>query len=373
MSFRITGMGTQAPKYSLNQAETARVASRLCCTSDEQERLLSVLSRRTRIKRRSSVLLEESGGVATHDFFRLPRTSDDRGPGTKDRMGKFEEYAGKMGLGACRKALRTAQLTGEEVTHLITVSCTGFYAPGVDYEIITSLGLPPSVERTQIGFMGCQAALNALRVASSLCAANASAQVLICSVELCSLHFQYGWDPNRIVSNSIFADGAGAIVGTGDGGDNPDCWRILGNGSYLVPNSADAMTWKIGDHGFDMTLSARVPDLIDRHLADWLDKWLAGYGLRRSEIGSWAIHPGGPRILVAAERALGISSGDTQVSRNVLTNFGNMSSATMFFVLEQLIGKQAPLPCVALGFGPGLTIEAALFGAERPKQSTNGD
>lgn len=132
-------------------------------------------------------------------------------------------------------------------------------------------------------------------------------------------------------------------------------------GAYLLPDSADAMTWRIGDHGFQMTLSLEIPGLIEKHLAAYVDQWLDGSGLSRNDIATWAIHPGGPRILDAAEKALGLARESTAVSREVLSDHGNMSSATMAFVLERMLDSGAPLPCVALGFGPGVTVEATLF------------
>jgi predicted naringenin-chalcone synthase len=363
MALKILSLASAPPRYSLDQMDTAQFAAPLCCDSEEQERLIKVLYRRTRIRERGSVLMDESGGKPDHDFFHLRRTPADRGPTTAARMTRFERHAGEMAVRAANTALERADLGAGDVTHLITVSCTGFYAPGIDYDIITGLGLNPEVERVQVGFMGCHAALNAIRVGSSFAEADRKARVLIVSVELCTLHFQYGWDSDQVVSNSLFADGAGAIVGShgtlGDG--EVRSWTAVRNGSCLVPGSADAMTWRIGDHGFQMTLSAQVPELIRRELATYVDRWLSQSGLTRGDIRSWAIHPGGPRILNAAEEALELPSSAVRVSREILAGHGNMSSATMIFLLEKLAEKGAELPCVALGFGPGLTIEAALF------------
>jgi predicted naringenin-chalcone synthase len=184
---------------------------------------------------------------------------------------------------------------------------------------------------------------------------------LICAVELCSLHLQYGWDPDRVVTNAIFADGAGAVVARASSAQRPQSWIYAGGGTHLVEDSADAMTWKIGDNGFLMTLSPKLPDLIDRQLPGWIDRWIRQFGYRRETIKNWAIHPGGPRILSATEKALAISPDLTKASKEVLAENGNMSSATLIYVLEKMINEDFSRPCVALGFGPGLTIEAALF------------
>jgi predicted naringenin-chalcone synthase len=230
----------------------------------------------------------------------------------------------------------------------------------VDRELIQALGLRPRVERTHVGFMGCHGALNGLRVARAFTAADPRACVLVCAVELCSVHYHYGWDPQKSVANALFSDGAAAVVGTA-AETVERAWWVAATGSCLFPDSADAMTWTIGDHGFEMTLSPRVPDLLGQHLRPWLRDWLADNRLTLDQVASWAIHPGGPRILGAIEKALGLPREATVASREILAEYGNMSSPTVLFILERLQRRQAPRPCVALGFGPGLTAEAVLF------------
>jgi predicted naringenin-chalcone synthase len=211
--------------------------------------------------------------------------------------------------------------------------------------------------------MGCQGALNGLRVARALATASAAHRVLLCAVELCGLHLQYVDAPDLIVANSLFADGASAaVVGSAADGDGATArWAVAGHGSTLIPDSLDAMTWTIGDHGFTMTLSARVPTLIETNLRPWMESWLSTHGLRREDVGSWAIHPGGTRIITAVEKSLAIDAARSAASREVLANYGNMSSPTVLFVMQKLMSAAAPLPCVALAFGPGLSAEAALF------------
>jgi len=363
MSLNILGAAALHPTFVIDQKDSAEYAYPLSCQTEKQQRALAALYARTRIRRRATVLLKETGGNQVYTFYSKPNSTEDPGPSTGRRMAKYEKFAGELATEVSRGALDRAGMTAREVTHLITVTCTGFYAPGFDYQLFRGLGLPETVERTQIGFMGCQAVLNALRIASALAAKDAKARVLICSVELCSLHFQYGWHPDRVVSNALFSDGAGAIVGSADHGLNQNklAWKVEGTGSKLLPDSNDAMTWRIGDHGFLMTLSARIPEMIQRLLPGWIDEWLGEYGLSKSQVASWAIHPGGPRILTAAEKALDLTSARTAVSREVLTHYGNMSSATIIYILEHLIAEDAPRPCVALGFGPGLSVEGVLF------------
>jgi predicted naringenin-chalcone synthase len=283
------------------------------------------------------------------------------GPTTGERMRFFAEHASPLAEQAARLAIEKAGVDPGRITHLVTVSCTGFSAPGVDIDLIEGLNLRPTTERIQVGYMGCHGAINGLRCARALTTADAEATVLLCAVELCSLHYRFDWDPPRIVANALFGDGAAAIVGAGTPVESAQEWTVAATGSCVLPESKDAMSWRIGDHGFEMTLAATVPDLIRTHLRGWLSAWLDAHGHSIETIGSWAIHPGGPRILHACAEALGLSRERVAVSEEVLAECGNMSSPTVFFIVDRLRERQAPQPCVALAFGPGLTAEAALF------------
>jgi predicted naringenin-chalcone synthase len=274
-------------------------------------------------------------------------------------MLRYETEAPALATGAACAALRAAGLRAEEVTHVVTVSCTGFAAPGIDTRLIEALRLPPTTQRTHVGFMGCHGAINGLRVADSLVRADPEAVVLVCTVELSSLHFSYGWSPEMMVANALFADGAAAVVGRARR-DGADGWTVASFATLLIPGTSEDMSWRIGDHGFRMTLSARVPDLVRDAVGGWLEGWLGESGLGIADIASWAVHPGGPRILGAVEAAAGLGRERTRVSRAVLADYGNMSSATVLFILERLRSENAPRPCVALALGPGLVAEAVL-------------
>jgi predicted naringenin-chalcone synthase len=276
-------------------------------------------------------------------------------------MKHYVEQAPPLALGASRQALEESGLAPTDITHIVTVSCTGFSAPGFDIALIKGLKLRPDVQRTHVGFMGCHGALNGLRVARGLTAADRGARVLLCAVELCSVHYHYGWDAKRVVANALFGDGAAALVGLAADQAPADCWRVSATGARLFPDCAYAMTWDIGNHGFDMSLSTRVPNLLEANVRAWLDEWLAKHDLSVSQIASWAIHPGGPRVLQSVIQALGIDKEQGAVSREVLQQHGNMSSPTVLFILDRLRQRQAPRPCVAMGFGPGLAGEATLF------------
>lgn len=365
----LLGVGTAVPLHRIGQTEAAHFATMLSAYDDEHARLVSVLYRRSGVRERHLAVLDAPPRVGAQprelqSLFDAVSPGDEKtrqGPTTAERMAYYADRASPLAAQAAATALISAKVPTTAITHLVTVSCTGFVAPGVDVALITRLGLCPSVERVHVGFMGCQGALNGLRVARSLVASSDASHVLLCAVELCGLHLQYSNEPDTIVANSLFADGAAAcVIGPVDE-DGDHKWRLRAHGAGLVPDSLDTMTWSIGNHGFAMTLSARVPGLIETHLGPWMSAWLARHGLSIGEIGSWAIHPGGTRIVSAAEKALGLTSDAGAVAREVLAEYGNMSSPTILFVLKRLEERRAPKPCVALTFGPGLSIEAALL------------
>jgi predicted naringenin-chalcone synthase len=345
----------------------ARLASYLAAHEPDQARRIAALYRRSGVRTRRFALLQGSPGAGeppwrSQDLFQAATpgaSAGERGPGTASRMARYERHAAPLAVEAAQATLVGTGVSSARVTHLVTVSCTGFVAPGVDIALIEQLGLARGVERVHVGFMGCQGALNGLRVARALAVAEPGACVLLCAVELCGLHFQYADDPDAAVANSLFADGAAAALVAQ--GDDEGGWRLAASASALLPDSLDAMTWAIGDRGFRMTLSPRVPALIEQHLGSWLAGWLARQGLAIGDVASWAIHPGGTRVVGAVERALGLDARAGAAAREVLAEHGNMSSPTVLFVLKRLMDRGARRPCVALAFGPGLTVEAALL------------
>jgi prepilin-type processing-associated H-X9-DG protein len=332
------------------------------CQTDEQRRMLPLLYRMSGVKRRFSILLSGPEGTAhRHDVFPAPTGPADMGPGMGYRMALYERESSPLALRASHQALEESGVPPAEITHLITVSCSGFVAPGVDITLMKRLGLPRTVQRTHVGFMGCHGALNGLRVARAFADCDPGARILLCAVELCSIHYRYGWEPDHIVANALFADGSAAVVAAAQDGADDAAWCVSATGSCLIPDSEDAMTWRLADNGFVMSLSARVPALIGSHLRGWLEGWLAQSGLSLPDVRTWAVHPGGPRILTAVVDVLGLEKDAVKVSREVLRDYGNMSSPTILFILERLRRENAPRPCVALGFGPGLMAEALLF------------
>lgn len=276
-----------------------------------------------------------------------------RFPTTAERMKVFELSAPVL----ARRSLDRLRLTDAErgrVRHLILTCCTGFYAPGLDFDVLDYLGLPSSVERTFIGFMGCYAAINALKQARHIVRSDPDSLVLIVNLELCSLHFHQSQDLTEVLSFLLFADGCStALVGC-----DPAGFELDGFQAMRLPNSAELITWRIGDAGFDMFLSTQIPNHIARGMRE-----SAGV-IKDGAIDLWAVHPGGRAILDAVEDGLELTPEALRASRCVLSRFGNMSSATVMFVLEQLMREAQPgqRGC-AMSFGPGVTAEIMRFHA----------
>ncbi len=283
-----------------------------------------------------------------HDFYRLGNF-----PSTARRMELFEQKAPVL----MRKAVDRLELSEKErsgITHVLVTCCTGLYAPGLDFEIVEHLGLSPGVERTMIGFMGCYAAINALKLARHIVRSEPKAGVLMLNLELCTLHFQETQDLEQVLSFLVFADGAAASLITADEhGLALDSFKAL-----MVPETRGLITWKIRGLGFDMLLSGEVPGELGRALNE--GELMA----ERDEIDLWAVHPGGRSILDAVTKGLGLPLDALAASREVLSSFGNMSSATVMFVLERIMRQARPgqRGC-AMSFGPGLTAETMRFHA----------
>ena len=359
MPLILHGIGTAVPSRRLSQADAVQVAHRINADTPEQARLMTRIYQKTKVLSRGSVLLEKDG-----DNGRIQERLSFYGaesPGTAERMQAFDDYAGGLALEAAAKALSDGDISSAAITHLVTVSCTGFQSPGVDLFLIEKLALAPSVQRTHIGFMGCHGAMNGLRVAHAFAEMDPQAVVLLCAVELCSLHMAYGWHPEKVVANALFADGAAAVVASANPSLSHQSLALRRSGSMVIPNSADLMHWEIGDHGFAMGLSPLVPETVGAALLPWLRDWLKEQAIPLEAVTSWAVHPGGPKILSTCSEVLSLEPNRLLDSRAVLQDHGNMSSATILFILERLWRQERSGPCVALAFGPGLSAEVALF------------
>lgn len=275
-------------------------------------------------------------------------------PNTAARMRRFEQYA----PGLAQTAVERLQLGDERnrITHLLITCCTGFSAPGLDLEIIERCKLPSSVERTMIGFMGCYAAINALKLARHIVRSELSARVLVLNLELCTLHLKETTNIEQVLSFLLFGDGCAACLVS----DDPVGIALESFRAVLVPDTRDLITWNIGDFGFDMILSGQVPAAIHDALHDHMDEILDGASV--NSIDLWAVHPGGRTVLDAVERAFDLAPQALTASRDILRRYGNMSSATVMFVIESLLRSPARgRKGCAMSFGPGLTAETMLF------------
>jgi predicted naringenin-chalcone synthase len=338
-------IGTAVPPHQVHDKFVA-YAPRLLPGARER-RLFERMAERSGIARRWS-FLEPSPDPALLDALGFYRAG--AFPSTARRMRFFEDHAFRLARDAVEDMGGAAG-----VTHLVVACCTGFYAPGLDLELARHLRLGAGVERTIVGFMGCQAAFNALKLARHIVRSERGARVLTVNLELCTLHLQETEDLEQLLSFLVFADGCAAGLVTAE----PTGFALERFGTAVIPGSADQISWRIGDQGFDMRLSGEVPTTLAHSLPAVAREILAG-----AAPALWAVHPGGRSILDAVERALALPEAALAASREVLRGHGNMSSATIMFVLKALMAGAAPgAPGCALAFGPGLTAEALLFRA----------
>jgi predicted naringenin-chalcone synthase len=318
--------------------------------ADSRERaLFRRMAERSGIEHRWSVLPPAQGGGSPVDPGGFYHAAN---PGTGARMALYGVEAPELALQAIR-ALGT--IAG--ITHLVVASCTGFVAPGIDQIIAAELGLPGDVERTLVGFMGCYAAVAALRVAHHIVRSEPEAKVLVVTVELSSLHLQHEGRLEPLLAMLQFGDGAAAMIVSAA----PRGFAIERPFAMTLPQSASLIQWDIGDTGFAMRLSGEVPGRIAEALRDPLIREAVLQGSPIEEIDAWAVHAGGRSVLDAVEHGLDLPREALAESRTVLARYGNMSSATLPFVLAELLGEQNRRRGLALAFGPGLAAEGFHF------------
>ncbi|HEX5170755.1 MAG TPA: type III polyketide synthase [Cyclobacteriaceae bacterium] len=356
----ITAIGTANPKYKVEQSQIANFMVKAMHPDYTQERRLRAIFRSSGIDFRYSILRD----FQMNDNFEFFHNGNNLEPfpSTKKRSDKFRENALALSLAAIDNALRPTDLTG--ISHIITVSCTGMYAPGLDIDIIKALDLSSKINRVCVNFMGCYAALNALRTADAFCKADPSAKVLIVCTEICSLHFQREPTDDNILSNAIFGDGSAAILMEGETNKSKTLIPQKFHMELMFEGEKD-MAWNIGDHGFEMRLSSYVPDLVEKGIQKLMSSLRRDIGEDLLKIKYFAVHPGGKKILKAVEQILHISEDQNRPAHHVLRNYGNMSSPTVVFVLKEIFEKIAPADngqqILSLAFGPGLTLGSVMF------------
>lgn len=362
MSAFVHHIATQTPACAYSQAE-ARERVKSWAPDTRTRRLIHAVYNRSGIETRHSVSGDFMPGAAGE----LYRTSEDGrllSPDTGARNACYARESRKLAVELARKALRDAPGFGtQDITHIVFASCTGFANPGPDYHIIRELGLREDVQRYTLGFMGCYAAFPALRMAAQFCAADPAAVVLVICLELCTLHMQINTQPDSILANSVFGDGAAAaLVSAREPRAGAPALRLSGFESALVASSEQEMAWEIGNEGFNIVLSSYVPDIIGANIRALMGGVLERRGLTLADVQQWAVHPGGRAILDKVQSSLGLEPDALDSSRAVLRDFGNMSSATILFVFKRLLEDDSKMGRVcAMAFGPGLTIETALL------------
>jgi alpha-pyrone synthase len=353
MAAYLNRIATAVPDHDVHEAFVAFADTLL--TDRRSQVLFRRMAERSQIEHRYSTVeprpLSANASLDTDGFYC-------RGafPTTAQRMQRFEEKAPALAL----KAARGLDLTDEErdaVTHVIVTTCTGFAAPGLDLQLVEGLGLKPQVERTLVGFMGCYAAINALKLARHIVRSESEAKVLVVSLELCTLHLQETSDLEQVLSFLVFADGCAAALITSEATG----LELESFHAEMIPEASDQITWNIRDHGFDMYLSGQVPGSIRHALGGTQGRILKDAPVEDFDL--WAIHPGGRTVLDAVEAAFSLPANALSASREVLRKFGNMSSATVLFVLKAMLDapvEKGARGC-AMAFGPGLTAETMLF------------
>jgi alpha-pyrone synthase len=346
----INRIATAVPRHQVHGAFRAFAASR---AEGKDRNAFQRMAARSAIEARWSVLepSEPEGSGTSCGFYR----QEDTFPSTRARMAKYEAEAPRL-ADAVLARLGLEHEAGR-ITHFVLATCTGFVAPGLDRHLIERHGLPRGVERTTIGFMGCQAAINALKAAWHIVRSEPEARVLVICLELCTLHLQATSALEQLLCFLLFADGAAAAIVSAE----PTGLQVEGFRSIVMPEAGEMITWRIGNDGFDMTLSGMVPFALAHALPEWRSEMLGAREV--SEIDLWAVHPGGRTILDAVEHGLALPQGALAESRAVLRENGNMSSPTVMFVLQALMQAARPGRGCALAFGPGLSAEAMRFAA----------
>ncbi|KTC90324.1 type III polyketide synthase [Fluoribacter dumoffii] len=362
MQSKITAIGIATPPFMRTQDEIAELISTGFHLDEAQKKILKKIYKSSGIETRHSVLTDYCKKPGQFEFF--PNTAHGSFPSTFQRMQLYKDNALNLAVESIENCLNSINFDRSKITHLITVSCTGMYAPGIDIEIVQKLNLASSVKRTAINFMGCYGAFNGLKVANAFCQTEPHSNVLLVCVELCTIHFQNAFNIENIVSNAIFADGAATALIQAKT-DTEKYFNIESFYCDLVPQTSRDMAWTICDYGFDIVLGSYVPEAIKSGILMFTEKLLEQASYSFNDIDFYAIHPGGTKILQACEHALNISPDDLQYSYEVLKRYGNMSSATVLFVLKKIWDKlniqDKAKNVFSCAFGPGLTLESMIL------------
>jgi predicted naringenin-chalcone synthase len=348
MSF-ISHIGTAVPQYAHLQADILKFILEKTSFSNDERRMVKLMYGMSGITTRHSVLPDFADNAEENILFAKNKKLPDS---VENRLNVYDTYACELAM----TAIQDAKIDTSEITHLITISCTGMSAPGLDIALVKSLKLNPELYRTSINFMGCYAAIHGLKQADAIARSEPNAKVLVVSVELCTLHFQDENKQDYITSNLLFADGAACFQVNSKEGK----WKIDSFYSKLYLEAENSMAWHVNSKGFLMKLDSEVPDMIFKNIKGFVESALDKCKEIEKENISWLIHPGGRKILEATAKALSLKSEDLAASFSILKNYGNMSSATLIFILKEMFESDQKHLFMA-GFGPGITMESALL------------
>lgn len=356
MSGKIIAIGTALPDNVAGQKDILGFMEK-AYNNKQDARKLRVLFHQSGIEKRYSVL-PDFGRNNGQGFFK-PQENQ---PNVEDRMEKFKTNAVNLALSSIEDALKKSGLATPEISHLITVTCTGLHAPGLGNEIIQKLGLKEDLFQTSVNFLGCNAAFHALKIADLIANSDTNANILVVCVELCTLHFQPKNNTDNLLSNTIFGDGAATAV-VSSKGHHSQGLKISGFYSLLLQNGGSLMGWDINHQSFEMILNAQLPAFIGEKILSILKRASSYYKVSEDDINHWAVHPGGKKILTEVKKNLGLNDEMLIHSSEVLRKFGNMSSPTILFVLKELMDSslRANEKILAIGFGPGLSIDTSLL------------
>ena len=365
MKSYLKSIGTAVPKYKNAQKDITLFMANSSGMSTEEKNQLHILYRASGINYRHSVIPDF--GKLNGEYVFFPNTPDlEPFPTVGEKMQLYKEEALPLAIKAVENCFNSLDdYNPAELTHLITVSCSGMYAPGLDIELVERLSLSKNIQRTCINFMGCYAAFNALKIADAICRSDKNAKVLIVCIELCTIHYQKSKNWDQLLSNALFSDGAAAVLVEGTKPIKGTSMSLENFHCDLAPEGKSEMAWQISDFGFEMKLSSYVPELIKNGIGKLTETLLKKLKLSTKEIDFYAIHPGGKKIIEVIESVLSIDKTKSIFSHNVLREYGNMSSPTVLFVLKEILSQLKDTDdqknILSFAFGPGLTLESMLL------------
>lgn len=358
---KIISIGTAVPAYKHRQQDILHFMEHIYAFTDGDKRKLRFLYNQSSIETRYSVIGDYSRPLPEWKFY--PHSENmEPFPSIEQRMTWYNRYAPLLSLDAIRHCLE-GKLKENEITHLITVSCTGMSAPGLDLQLMELMDLPRTIYRTSINFMGCYAAIHALKMANAICYSEKDAKVLIVCTELCTLHFQREATVDNIASSLLFGDGSAAVLVVPDESSFKGI-SLKSFYSEIIPKGKKDMSWELSSTGFLMTLSGYIPDLIEEDFEPLVSRALTKAGYTKESISSWCIHPGGKKIIEVIQKSMQLQPQQVESSYQVLKEYGNMSSPTLLFVLKKIMQHNSSFSAgrqqaniFAAAFGPGLTME----------------